>query len=96
MGRSRTSLTKDVGAWVTSMATTWATSFGLDHFGGVLGTASRAELSVYRTGCDDRYAHVVLAQFFRDGVGQAVESPLGGGMSGYLRKEILSRRATKC
>src|SRR5450631_4552226 len=50
----------------------------------------RAEVGVNRAWADDGDANVVGAQFFGDGVAQAIQSPLRGGVGGSVGQGVLA------
>src|SRR5258708_37825593 len=50
----------------------------------------KAELGVNRAGADDRNANIVGSQFLGDRVGQSIQSPLRGGISGTVGESVLS------
>src|SRR5437660_971935 len=62
---------------------------GLQHLLGVL-SWMRAELRVNRTGANYRDANVVGSQLLGNRVGQAVQTPLGGGVGGPVGQGVLA------
>src|SRR6185437_15713215 len=50
------------------------------------------ELGINRSWADDGNPNVVRPQLFGDGISQAIESPLGGGIRGPIRQRIFPRQ----
>jgi len=62
---------------------------GLKHFLGVL-AGVRAELGFGRAGANHGYTNIVAAQFFRHGIAEPVQSPLGSSVGGAVGQGVFS------
>src|SRR5271170_1167283 len=64
---------------------------GLDLFVWVFPVSAAFEAGVRRSRRDDRDADAVWAQLLGDGVGQAIQAPLRGGIGGSVGEGAVSR-----